>query len=343
MKKWKAALAVIPMAAALSFPAFAGEWHLDMNGWWYETDDGSYYRNGWQWIDGNQDGWAECYYFNNQGYVSVRTRQVDGWEVNEDGAWTVDGEIQRKYVPVPGMENDPAAVEADRTAYEKNENLTTADVDANYVMTMEMEGVSLDIGMNMNMKMRGLDGNNLEFLAEGTMTMLGAEIPMTMFYTDGYMYTDAMGEKSRQPMEAMEAVAQANSTVSSGVDMDLSVMRGMRMREENGKTIISFSMDPVMMNSVMNSMMLDMSAYEELGVDASYQLNSCSGEMVINSEGYYESMVLNMDMGMDMSAEGETLHVVYKLNMDMTYNNPGQEVSFTLPSTEGYQDAYYTV
>ena len=48
MKKWKMILtAAMPLAMALSFPAFAGEWHEDMNGWWYENDDGSYCRNGW--------------------------------------------------------------------------------------------------------------------------------------------------------------------------------------------------------------------------------------------------------------------------------------------------------
>ena len=51
MKKWKMILtAAMPLAMALSFPAFAGEWHEDMNGWWYENDDGSYCRNGWYWI-----------------------------------------------------------------------------------------------------------------------------------------------------------------------------------------------------------------------------------------------------------------------------------------------------
>ena len=41
MKKWKMILtAAMPLAMALSFPAFAGEWHEDMNGWWYENDDG---------------------------------------------------------------------------------------------------------------------------------------------------------------------------------------------------------------------------------------------------------------------------------------------------------------
>ena len=35
MKKWKMILtAAMPLAMALSFPAFAGEWHEDMNGWW---------------------------------------------------------------------------------------------------------------------------------------------------------------------------------------------------------------------------------------------------------------------------------------------------------------------
>ena len=43
MKKWKMVLtAAMPLAMALSFPAFAGEWQEDMNGWKYQNDDGSY-------------------------------------------------------------------------------------------------------------------------------------------------------------------------------------------------------------------------------------------------------------------------------------------------------------
>ena len=68
MKKWKMVLtAAMPLAMALSFPAFAGEWQEDMNGWKYQNDDGSYCRNGWYWLDGDHDGWAQCYYFGNSG------------------------------------------------------------------------------------------------------------------------------------------------------------------------------------------------------------------------------------------------------------------------------------
>ena len=36
MKKWKMVLtAAMPLTMALSFPAFAGEWQEDMNGWKY--------------------------------------------------------------------------------------------------------------------------------------------------------------------------------------------------------------------------------------------------------------------------------------------------------------------
>ena len=95
MKKWKMILtAAMPLAMALSFPAFAGEWHEDMNGWWYENDDGSYCRNGWYWIDGM------CYYFNP---VSDGTRgamkrncEIDGYQLNADGIWVVNGVVQTK-------------------------------------------------------------------------------------------------------------------------------------------------------------------------------------------------------------------------------------------------------
>ena len=46
MGNWKKVLlAVVPAAMMFSFTAFAGQWHQDMNGWWYENEDGSYCKN----------------------------------------------------------------------------------------------------------------------------------------------------------------------------------------------------------------------------------------------------------------------------------------------------------
>ena len=100
MKKWKMVLtAAMPLAMALSFPAFAGEWQEDMNGWKYQNDDGSYCRNGWYWLDGDHDGWAQCYYFGNTGYAMTDYGRADGYEIDKNGAWSVNGVTQVKSVP----------------------------------------------------------------------------------------------------------------------------------------------------------------------------------------------------------------------------------------------------
>lgn len=88
---------VLTLATLLStfYPltSFAGEWKSDNNGWWYQSDDGSYPKNTWQWIDGNKDGISESYYFNENGYLLTNTTK-DGCTVNGDGAWTVNGVVQ---------------------------------------------------------------------------------------------------------------------------------------------------------------------------------------------------------------------------------------------------------
>ena len=48
MKKVKLFFAVGVASAVLSMTSFAGEWKQDASGWWYQNDDGSFTRNGWQ-------------------------------------------------------------------------------------------------------------------------------------------------------------------------------------------------------------------------------------------------------------------------------------------------------
>ena len=74
------------------------------SGWWYATnqDNTSWYAAtgevpvAWYWIDGNQDGIAECYAFEKNGWMYSDTVTPDGYAVNENGAWIVDGVVQTK-------------------------------------------------------------------------------------------------------------------------------------------------------------------------------------------------------------------------------------------------------
>lgn len=95
--------AIIALSAGLSvlttIPALASGWQKNETGWWYGTnaDNSTWYSNGWQWIDGNGDGIAECYYFDANGYMAENT-VIDGSSVDGNGAWTVNGVVQTKQI-----------------------------------------------------------------------------------------------------------------------------------------------------------------------------------------------------------------------------------------------------
>ena len=74
MKQWKkSAVLAVPMALLCSVSAFAGQWEEEGVTWKYLQDDGSYAADVWQWIDSDGDGLAECYHFNEDGWVDLNT------------------------------------------------------------------------------------------------------------------------------------------------------------------------------------------------------------------------------------------------------------------------------
>lgn len=87
-KKLIMAASAALLSMMLSVPVYAGQWIQDGSGWWYQNDDGTYPSNGWNWLDG------KCYYFMPDGYCLMNTQTPDGYTVNADGAWIVDGVVQ---------------------------------------------------------------------------------------------------------------------------------------------------------------------------------------------------------------------------------------------------------
>lgn len=106
-RRWLLLLTVV-MSMLMSFTAFAGVWKTgagsNQNRWWYDNEDGTYASGGWQWIDGNQDGAAECYYFDGDGWMAADGTTQDGYQVNADGAWVIGDIVQTRNEPASGAE-----------------------------------------------------------------------------------------------------------------------------------------------------------------------------------------------------------------------------------------------
>ena len=95
-KRFVTAALTVMTTAALSMTAFAGQWLQNSTGWWYDNGNGTWPANTWMWIDGNNDGVAESYYFDQFGYCMMNTTTPDGYTVDGNGAWTVNGVVQTR-------------------------------------------------------------------------------------------------------------------------------------------------------------------------------------------------------------------------------------------------------
>ena len=96
------------------------------NAWWFDFGNGDYFKSSWQWIDGNQDGIAECYCFDENGWMYENTITPDGYTVNENGVWTVSNIVQTKtsdLIPKNNTNNSVNTVSNNFTET-KNNNLS---------------------------------------------------------------------------------------------------------------------------------------------------------------------------------------------------------------------------
>lgn len=104
---WKLVTMVFVLTALMASTAFAAGWTTgqgeNSSRWWYDLGNGQYYgiqgqTVEWQWLDGNVDGIAECYAFDSEGWMYEDGQTPDGYSVNGDGAWTVNGAVQTMVV-----------------------------------------------------------------------------------------------------------------------------------------------------------------------------------------------------------------------------------------------------
>lgn len=83
--------------AGVSLDGTKGNWISNDTGWWWQNEDGTWPHSGWFWLDGNEDGAAECYLFDGNGYMMTNTISGDGFRVNADGAWVdANGVVQTR-------------------------------------------------------------------------------------------------------------------------------------------------------------------------------------------------------------------------------------------------------
>lgn len=159
-----------------------------------------------------------------------------------------------------------------------------------------------------------------------------------MFYTGGNMYVDMMGIKYKQPMSLEDAAKQATQ-----LDMNLGtdVIKGLRMYQNGDTKKLAYNINEDKINEVIQAITgATAETYATLGVGMDMKVNEANGRdddqqrwLLREHEDLHGCYNDITDMEI---SEVDVMN--YKIDMNMDCKNPGKEVLFELPSTDGFEE-----
>lgn len=323
------------LSLSMAATAQAGVWKQDGHGWWWQDGDKSYPTSAWKWIDSDEDGMAECYYFDENGYLLTGTTAPDGSMVNESGAWLDEGIVrQRAANPYASRNINQKGLELYQEADQKSSLLPGLDISADIRMNFSFDQLDIPISMNTQLKYHDLNTPAMEFLSRTSMDMLGIRKSETSFYTNGCYYSD-MGEYEKYKMKIGYEDMTKNITLGGLTGQFGAFLDNVQIADgEAGNKILMYSCKAEGLESHLSNF------YHEVWPalsDSNFKINGIQGKAVISPEGYFSRETISIYT--TVTEDDETMGIL--MNMDLNYKDPGKVISIEFPSTEGYEEVIY--
>ena len=233
-----------------------------------------------------------------------------------------------------GSKEDPlATLEA---ALTKNAQTNDMDMDMDMDMELLQDGVSIGINSEGNMQMSGSSTTDMLYVADMDVEMdmdgQSQSVDTVTFYQDGYCYMETMGTKIKYVMDLNTMMETINQNTGLA-NIDTSYLTDLTLKKEGNEKIITFNTDPSKMNEYVAQAMGAVSGLMDSN-NMEMTVKKMNGSYSINQDGYCTGTDIYMEM--DMVVSGISCSVT--ADIDITYNNPGQPVNVSIPSTEGYTE-----
>lgn len=318
-----------------STTALAGSWMQKEDGWHWTETDGSAPVSAWKWIDGNKDGLAECYYFDKNGCLLTNTVTPDGCLVDENGAWIENGIVrQRASNPFAAKALQQEGLKLYQEADQNSSMLPGLDLHTTVTMTVAQEGLQIPAILDLKLKYHDLNTPNMEYWSSTSLSLLGAKKSGTSFYTGGVFYTD-QGPNARYKMKIGYQDMTEHLTLNGFPRHFGAFLNNIQIASDQaGNKILLYSSDISSLNNYLDDLCSQI--WPSLS-DYGFKINQLEGRAVINPEGCFLQEDISLFMTPAQEEEGTSL----SMELHIDYNNPGQPVTITPPSTEGFQELIY--
>lgn len=226
---------------------------------------------------------------------------------------------------------DPKA--AYQAAGQKISELKEIDVTMNIDMSGAVSGQDVSVKMDMDMQMVPKGEDDADMAMKMTYQMSGMTLEMPIYYTDGYAYTELLGQKVKKKTDISSL--RNNESMQSSMEVfatDFFREIGEGKQTEAG-TLYSFVGDPEKAGDLTENILNQLKSAAQ-GAELDAEITKIEGSFTIDKNGYLCAQELNMDMAMEIGGTSAT----YSAKLIMTVNNPGQKVTIVFPDFSDYKD-----
>ena len=220
-----------------------------------------------------------------------------------------------------GEKADPKATY--QAALEKNAALTELDVQMDMDIESETNGISVPVTSSVGIKANLSDKENPMFAMTMNMDMGGISFDIPIYYKDGYMYMEVLGQKMKQQTDMAEAMKSFGTQDTQALSAFTDDMISSAAFAEGNENQIILTLNSNALSSL--SEMMFSNSQEAVPMD-DMTIKTLTATIDIK-DGYIVKQVVNLEG--TVTTEGQESSV--KCLVTSTINNPGQSVTIDFP------------
>lgn len=202
----------------------------------------------------------------------------------------------------------------------------------NMQMKVTVGGQTKYVNTEAKMLVENAKGDNVKMSTEMEMKMLSESVKMKMYMVDNWLYMDMDDAKLkvRADSEMGESYDYSDNMDGMLQDIPAEVLKDVKIEEKKGQKIMTFELDDSTFNDLYDDLLEEMyDSLDGLGVSGKMTLRFSNAVITVAVKDDYLS---KYSMSFDMSATVGTQVTRAEVDMTLTFDDPGKDVTVKLPS-----------
>ncbi len=170
-----------------------------------------------------------------------------------------------------------------------------SNVEMSYLISDGENEIKMGIGMNLILE--GQTTNNPKAMMLVETQMFGMDIAAEMYYADGYIYTNTLGEKTKTK-DSIDTLEQFKNTAINIKDFE-----DIKVTKKDGITTLEFKMSNDQLNQMLGESMND-----TLGIDA-MKYTDTNIVVTVNPDNTIKDMIISLVATMSVEAQEANINV----------------------------------